>query len=60
VCVNFAREIYGSAVAASRKGGPEFFFSFDRFQIGLPRRVNPIILARKVDIGPVGVRPSAK
>jgi hypothetical protein len=33
------------------------FILFDQFQISLPPEKNAIILAGKVGIGPVGVRP---
>jgi hypothetical protein len=36
------------------------FILFEKFQIELPLNENAIILARKVDISPVGVRPGAK
>jgi hypothetical protein len=36
------------------------FFLFEQFQIELPLNENAIILARKADISPVGVRPGAK
>jgi hypothetical protein len=36
------------------------FILFEHFQIELPLNENAIILARKVDISPVGVRPGAK
>jgi hypothetical protein len=36
------------------------FFLFDQFQFALPPDWIAIILARKVGIGPVGVRPLAK
>jgi hypothetical protein len=36
------------------------FFLFDQFQFALPPDWNAIILARKVGIGPVGVRPFVK
>jgi hypothetical protein len=38
---------------------PEFY-PFEQFQIELPLIENAIILVRKVDISPVGVRPGAK
>jgi hypothetical protein len=39
---------------------PEKFFSPVNSQFALPPDWNAIILARKVGIGPVGVRPLAK
>ncbi|MGB6400323.1 MAG: hypothetical protein WBF73_32255 [Bradyrhizobium sp.] len=50
----------GSAVAALHKRAFRNFILFEQFQIELPLNENAIILARKADISPVGVRPGAK
>jgi hypothetical protein len=45
-------------IAATHNGAARNFFLSDQF--ALPPDWNAIILARKVGIGPVGVRPLAK
>jgi len=47
-------------IAATHNGEGRGFFLFDQFQFALPPDWNAIILARKVGIGPVGVRPLVK
>jgi hypothetical protein len=49
---NFATNHCRNAQRAGQK-----FFRFDQIQFALPPDRNAIILARKVGIGPVGVRP---
>jgi hypothetical protein len=47
-------------VAATHNGQPRKLFLFEQFQFALPPDWNPIILLRKVGIGPVGARPLDK
>jgi hypothetical protein len=47
-------------IAAAHNTNFRNYFPFDRFQFALPPDWNPIILSRKVGIGPVGARPLDK
>jgi hypothetical protein len=51
------RQFDGKIVAAPHNSSIRNFILRDQFQIALPPEKKAIILARKVGIGPVGVRP---
>jgi len=51
------RQFYDKVVAAPHNNSIRNFILRDQFQIALPPEKKAIILARKVGIGPVGVRP---
>jgi hypothetical protein len=53
-------EFYVKTIAATHNMAFGIIFSSLVSNLHLPRPRNPIILPRKVDIGPVGVRPFAK
>jgi hypothetical protein len=54
------RQFDDKIVAAAHNSSIRNFILRDQFQIALPPQSNAIILAHKVGIGPVGVRPKAK
>jgi hypothetical protein len=51
------RQFYDKVVAAPHNRTIRNFILREQFQIALPPQWNAIILAHKVGIGPVGVRP---
>jgi hypothetical protein len=52
-----SRQFYDKIVAAPHNRSIRNFILRDQFQIALPPEKKAIILAHKVGIGPVGVRP---
>jgi hypothetical protein len=51
---------FAAALLPHCKSAFRNFILLEHFQIELPLNENAIILARKVDISPVGVRPGTK